>query len=281
MISCSVAEKFKELRDRDESPVCLFPTRKACEDLNNEMLDGLGSKVVKMDAIDEVDDTASNQHWSKKATQELERLNKDCNLMAGLQRTLRVAEGARVMLRRNICTKSGLVNGSLGTVAKVKSKQLMVKFDHLPEPVEINRVRSKFQVLKKFYVYRTQYPLILVYAVTIHKCQGLSLNCAIIDLSDNVFSSGMAYVAQSRVRTLDGVHLTNLDIKSFMVNVEYLKEINRLRSTFRNDLPQYDIPLDTTSKKRRLTGVSDMGVVKTKKPKLVDPLKKAHKIRAN
>ena len=150
VISCSVAEKFKKLRDRDESPVCLFPTRKACEDLNNKMLDGLGSKVVKMDAIDEVDDTASNQHWSKKATQELERLNKDCNLTAGLERTLRVPEGARVMLRRNICTKSGLVNGSLGTVAKVKSKRLMVKFDHLPEPVEINRVRSKFQVLKIF-----------------------------------------------------------------------------------------------------------------------------------
>ena len=119
-------------------------------------------------------------------------------LTAGLERTLRVAEGVRVMLRRNICTKSGLVNSSLGTVAKVKSKQLMVKFDHLPEPVEINRVRSKFQVLKKFYVYRTQYPLILAYAVTIHKCQGLSLNCAIIDLSNNVFSSGMAYVALSR-----------------------------------------------------------------------------------
>ena len=91
VISCRVAEKFKELRDRDESPVCLFPTRKACKDLNNEMLDGLESKVVKMDAIDEVDDTASNQHWSKKATQELERLNKDCNLTAGLEKTLRVA----------------------------------------------------------------------------------------------------------------------------------------------------------------------------------------------
>ena len=38
--------------------------------------------------------------------------------------------------------------------------------------------------------------------VTIHKCQGLSLDCAIVDLSDNVFCAGMAYVAMSRVRTL-------------------------------------------------------------------------------
>ena len=37
-----------------------------------------------------------------------------------------------------------------------------------------------------------QFPLILAYAVTIHKCQGLSLDCVIVDLSDKVFSAGMA-----------------------------------------------------------------------------------------
>ena len=47
-------------------------------------------------------------------------------------------------------------------------------------------------VMKNFYVYRKQFPLILAYAVTIHKCQGLSLDCAIVDLSDEVFSEGMA-----------------------------------------------------------------------------------------
>ena len=33
------------------------------------------------------------------------------------------------------------------------------------------------------------------------------LNCAVIDLSDDIFADGMAYVALSRVRTLLGVHL--------------------------------------------------------------------------
>ena len=41
-----------------------------------------------------------------------------------------------------------------------------------------------FMIMKNFYVYRKQYPLILAYAVTIHKWQGLSLDCAIVDLSD-------------------------------------------------------------------------------------------------
>ena len=47
-------------------------------------------------------------------------------------------------------------------------------------------------VMKNYYVYCTQFPLILGYAVTIHKCRGLSLDCAIIDLSSKVFSDGMS-----------------------------------------------------------------------------------------
>ena len=49
------------------------------------------------------------------------------------------------------------------------------------------------------------------FAITIHTCQGLSIDCAIVDLSDEVFSDGMAYVALSRVRSLDGLFLTAFD----------------------------------------------------------------------
>ena len=109
-------------------------------------------------------------------------------------------------------------------------------------------------VMKNFYVYRKQFPLILAYAVTIHKCQGLSLDCAIVDLSDQVFSEGMAYVALSRVRSLDGLFLTAFDPKSIIVSVKSLEEANRLRQCFRQNLPLYDIP-KPTRKKRKLTGV--------------------------
>ncbi len=184
----------------------------------------------------------------------MERLNKDRNLTAGLEAVLYLAEGARVMLRRNIDTKSGLVNGSLGTVLWVKKQFVNVQFDHLPKPTTITRARSKFQVLKKFYVYRKQFPLIPAYAITIHKCQGLSLDRAIIDLSDKVFSPGMAYVALSRVRTIEGVYLTSFDPKSIMVSDDCLREINRLRSTFREDLALYDIPKNCGNQKKTVDG---------------------------
>ena len=69
-------------------------------------------------------------------------------------------------------------------------------------------------VMKNFYVYREQFPLILAYAVTIHKCQ---------DLSDKVFSAGMAYVALSRVRSLAGLHLSAFDPASIIVSTSCLK----------------------------------------------------------
>lgn len=55
----------------------------------------------------------------------------------------------------------------------------------------------------------SQYPLRLAWAVTVHKSQGLSLDSAIIDLSQ-AFTPGMGYVALSRVRSLEGLYLSGL-----------------------------------------------------------------------
>ena len=60
-------------------------------------------------------------------------------------------------------------------------------------------------IMKKMYVHRKQFPLILAFDVTVHKCQGLSLDCVIMDLSNEVFCPGMTYVALSRVKCLDNL----------------------------------------------------------------------------
>jgi len=248
----TVSEKFTELQSLGMTPVCLFPTRKQCDKVNNDMLDLLANVVHVVPCTDEIDETKSTAKWQQKAAQQLDKLNRDCNNTAGLEAILRLAVGARVMLRRNIDVKAGLVNGAIGTIHAVLQTCVSVKFDHLSKLCDIQKVKGKFMVLKNYYVQRTQFPLILAYAVTIHKCQGLSLDCAIVDLSDKVFAAGMAYVAVSRLRSLAGLHLIAFDPKSIRVSVKCLTEINRLRKKYRKDLPLYKIPC--LSSKRKLTG---------------------------
>ena len=103
-------------------------------------------------------------------------LNHDCNLTGGLLAKFFLAVGCRVMLRRNIDTHIGLVNGAIGIVTKVTKSCVTVKFDHISDPYEVEKVTSKFMLMKSYYVYREQFPLIPAAAITIQKSQGLSLD---------------------------------------------------------------------------------------------------------
>ena len=64
--------------------------------------------------------------------------------------------------------------------------------------------------------------MILAFAVTIHKCQGLSLDCAMMDLSEQVFTPGMEYVALSCVKQLKNLHLIAFNPQSVKVSTECL-----------------------------------------------------------
>ena len=75
---------------------------------------------------------------------------------------------------------------------------------------------------------RTQITLILCWAATIHKVQGLSLDAAVMDLGKDLFEPGMAYVALSRVRTLNGVALLNFQPKKMTANKRVHEEMARL-----------------------------------------------------
>ena len=127
-------------------------------------------------------------------------------------------------------------------------------------------------VMKKIFVYRKQFPLILAFAVTIHKCQGLSLDCAMMELSDQVFRPGMAYVALSRVKQLENLHLIAFKPQSVMVSSKCLQEVNRLRQTYRPDLPQYSVPTTqggTQKRKRKMEGACTSEPSNLSKPKRI------------
>jgi ATP-dependent DNA helicase PIF1 len=58
----------------------------------------------------------------------------------------------------------------------------------------------------------------LAWACTVHKAQGATLDSALIDIGLNTFEYGQAYVALSRVRSLESLYIHDLDPKAFLLN---------------------------------------------------------------
>ncbi|MHB1343684.1 MAG: ATP-dependent DNA helicase [Thermoleophilia bacterium] len=131
---------------------------------------------------------------------------------------LRLKVGARVMFTRND-EERRWVNGTTGIVREVDARSIRVEvggrrsskvYDVLPvawESYEYVFDEAEQQIVaRKTGEYR-QYPLMLAWAVTIHKSQGKTLDRILVDFGSGAFASGQAYVALSRVRSLDGIRL--------------------------------------------------------------------------
>ena len=179
---------------------------------------------------------------------------------------------ARVMITTNIDVADGLTNGAMGTVTNViidqttgKMNVILVAFDsqHVGQEtrctsiyhtlhqnaVPIHLTQATFTIDKKtsFQATRTQFPLTLAWAVTIHKCQGLTLPEIVIDMtpSKGKFRPGEAYVAFSRVRTLETLYIINYTRNQICVSEHVEKEMKRLRKNILPQMPSYlfyDVP---------------------------------------
>lgn len=119
---------------------------------------------------------------------------------------LELSVGAQVMLIANVDPDAGLVNGSRGVVVGFTGAM------DLPIVEFLNGVKRPigqhaWPVEDYEFVSRSQIPLRLAYAVTIHKSQGSSLDCALVDIGSGIFEFGQSYVALSRVRFLDALYV--------------------------------------------------------------------------
>ncbi len=130
--------------------------------------------------------------------------------------------GARVMMIKN--NQPHWVNGTLGTLRAVNPDVLTVELDSGGEvsvekaswprlryvPFEITEAGVVRTVLREEEVGNfVQFPVQLAWAATIHKIQGQTYDHLHLDLSLGTFSSGQAYVALSRVRSISGLVLAS------------------------------------------------------------------------
>ena len=174
----------------------MVPLRDMARNINNNMMKENTNIIFKSNAV----------------------YNNDSNIknimkLSPLEDELILKVGCPVIFLVN-CHNKGLMNGMVGTVVDFKDGKPVVMFPdltniyiiekHIWEKVENNKVMRM-----------EQFPLLLSYAITIHRAQGQTLSQASIILNKNVWERSQAYVALSRLQSLKGLNLLDFDINIF------------------------------------------------------------------
>uniref|UniRef100_A0A6J0SYQ3 ATP-dependent DNA helicase PIF1 n=1 Tax=Pogona vitticeps TaxID=103695 RepID=A0A6J0SYQ3_9SAUR len=172
----------------------------------------------------------SGEQRSFKAVDSDPLLVKMIDAQCPVSSVIELKQGAQVMLTKNLDVSRGLVNGARGVVIgfETKGKELpKVRFMcGVTNVVQVER-----WVLKGpagTHLTRQQLPLKLAWAISIHKSQGMSLDCAEISLA-RVFEYGQAYVALSRARSFAGLRVLDFDPKVVRANPYVLQFYRQLR----------------------------------------------------
>ena len=242
-------ESIKPLPTDGIIPTKIFTTNDSVDRENNSMLAKLPGEEVIYSADDEW--RPSRPQWENQQKSLLEMCERQ------LTETLRLKPGAQVYYTKNN-PSFNLVNGSRGVVlgfSKVGSSlsRAGVDDDSEPEPeygdenasgdglpvVRFDNGRSliipravSFVGNKESGLSRSQIPLKLCWALTVHKSQGVTLTRASVSVA-NAFAEGQAYVALSRVVSLEGLWLVGREFGAHAVraNKSVVEFYNKAMST--------------------------------------------------
>ncbi|KAK3931961.1 ATP-dependent DNA helicase [Frankliniella fusca] len=137
-----------------------------------------------------------------------------------LEKVFYLAKGCQIMLRHNLWTSRGLVNGAVGKVHDILYDctdddfpcVILCDFPLYTGPAFIPgtkivpiRPMLKSFALKEEKCTRYQFPITLCYAMSIHKAQGMTLDKVVVNIGDKEFALGLAYVGLTRARCLNDI----------------------------------------------------------------------------
>ena len=204
-------ECTKKVSGNEMKPTLLYPTKKYADQVNqfeNLTLDTEAHTYKKF-----YNPTASGY-----VKEELER-------QKGMyDDTITLKIGSQVMCIANLSQEEGIVNGSQGIITNFVNGYPEVKFKHLTRVIQEHKWKNE-----KYEDYGVcQIPLILSWAITIHKAQGITLDEACINIGSSVFEYGQTYVALSRVSSLSGLYIKALDISKIRANPKVIEFYKRL-----------------------------------------------------
>lgn len=184
-VSCKITN------DPDPGTISLSPRRIEVERINNYRLERLPGKLKTFQGV---------------TTGKFP----DRQLPVPINIELKV--GAQVMLAKNSKGTKDFVNGDIGTITEISTDRVKVMIERSQSVVEVpiaqwEQFDYKFneetkKIEREVVGTYSQLPIILGWAITIHRSQGLTLEKVHIDLGQGAFETGQTYVALSRCRSL-------------------------------------------------------------------------------
>ena len=240
-----------------EGAVKLFPKRDQVAKVNDREFIKLDGPIKTYSCRDHFQHNPEHSVLAEKT----ERYTEDDTLVAHedhrYEAKLKIRVGMLILLLINLDLQVGLVNGSQGVVigfaeppkrkdarpnptieyARYKSarvEEFIARNSIMEYPVvrflngqeRIIYANCQVEELGDYEPYsllsRTQIPLIAAWAMTIHKCQGMTLSRVVVNLSD-AWQSGQVYVALSRARSLDGLKIEALSDRGRAVDHQVLQ----------------------------------------------------------
>jgi len=205
-------------------PTKLFPTRNKVDNINNSKmaeLDNISNKY-EIKYITDAKITQDERNMRFRFS-ELE-ISTELEILAGnllCEKIMNIKVGCQVMsvvnIKSEIDDSLEICNGSQGKVidiCKITGFPI-VKFNN-----GLIKVMGRHVWLSEKIpgIGISQIPLILAWALTIHKSQGSTMDVAEIDIGSGIFECGQSYVALSRVKSLNGLYLTSFDVKKIKIN---------------------------------------------------------------
>lgn len=219
-----------DYKSMEIQPSMLFTRRAEVDTINMthlRKLTGDRKTYVATTMFNPLTQTQGLTNDSPEVVQAVQMLDK----VAAYSVELTLAVGAQVMLLTNMNPGAGLVNGSRGVVIgfeRPQSKdddalQAATPIKHIDTLFPVVRFKSGIQVIQYHDwevpdmpgIKRQQLPLKLAYAITIHKAQGATLDCALIDVGGRTFEYGQAYTALSRLKDMESLFIHDICIDAF------------------------------------------------------------------
>jgi len=220
-------------------PTKLFPTRNKVDSINTLEMDKLegDEKEFKIKYHGDLEMTAKERLQRTQVTPE--QIKAELQYLKSNLRCdeiIKLKVGSQVMCIVNTELSNGemICNGSQGIVIRFSQEgNPVIRFSR----TGISSSTSSFEITMNFHIWPSenipgvgvsQLPLILAWALTIHKAQGATIDVAEIDAGSNIFECGQTYVALSRVKSLEGLYLTSYDVTKIRINKkvqEFYQEI--------------------------------------------------------